>query len=194
MRTHAIGTALVVLTLLLGGCGAPDADPVRTSTSGEKFSSADVTFATEMIQHHAQALTMVDLTMQRDVGPHVQRLAEEIRAAQAPEIERMSDWLQDWDEPVPETVRDHANAHGDGSMEAGDMPGMLSADEMRSLEQAPAAQFEQVWLEAMIEHHEGAVEMAQTEQEQGVHSAAVKLAEQVEATQSRQIETMKGLL
>lgn len=194
MRTYVISSVLVALTLLLGGCGASDEDPVRTSTSGEEFNSADVTFATEMIQHHAQALTMVDLSMQRDVGPRVQQLADEIRSAQAPEIEQMSDWLQDWDEPVPETVRDHANAHGDGSMEMGDMPGMMNAEEMESLERAPAGQFEQMWLEAMIEHHEGAIEMAQTEQEQGAHSGATELAEQVEAAQSRQIETMKGML
>ena len=71
---------------------------------------ADVAFATDMIQHHAQALSMVDLTEGRTLDPEVKQLAEDIRATQAPEIEKMADWLQDWDEKVPATMRDHSNA------------------------------------------------------------------------------------
>lgn len=67
-----------------------------------------------MIQHHAQALTMVDLTTGRVLDPEIQQLAEGIQLAQGPEIEQMTDSLTEWDQPIPETTHDHANAHGDG--------------------------------------------------------------------------------
>ena len=196
MRITRILTVVSLgLALVLAGCADTSDDSVRTSTSGEEFNSADVTFATEMIQHHAQALKMVDLTMGRDLSPEVQQRADDIRAAQTPEIEQMSDWLQDWEEPIPSTVRDHANSEGDMDMDGmGDMPGMMSPDEMASLEKASDAQFEQMWLEMMITHHEGAAEMAADEQEDGLHRGAVKLAEQIEAAQSEEIRTMEGLL
>lgn len=199
MRSTRILTVVSLgLALVLAGCADASDDSVRTSTSGEEFNSADVTFATEMIQHHAQALKMVDLTMGRDLSAEVQQLADDVRAAQTPEIEQMSDWLQDWDEPIPSTVRDHANSEGDmGDMdmsEMDDMPGMMSPEEMESLEKAPDAEFEQMWLEMMITHHEGAAEMAAEEQEDGLHQGAVKLAEQIEAAQTEEIQTMEGLL
>ncbi len=103
--------------LAVTGCGsdASNAEPSsRSSVSATEHNQADVTFASDMVQHHAQALSMVDLTTGRDLDPAVRALGEDIRAAQAPEIETMSDWLQTWGEEVPETVRDHAHGgHGD---------------------------------------------------------------------------------
>ena len=118
-------------------------------------------FASDMIPHHAQALVMVDLTLGRDLEPEVAELTEQIRAEQTPQIEQMADLLEDWGEPVPETSRDHANAHGEGRVEQDqDMPGMMSPEDMSALEETSGARFEDMWLEMMIEHHEGAVTMA----------------------------------
>ena len=134
-------TALVALLAamsVLAACGTNDdasQQETQTAANGDTFNDADVAFATDMIQHHAQALSMVDLTMGRRLDPEVQQLAEDIREAQGPEIEQMTGWLTDWDQPIPETVRDHANAHGDGEMEMdSDMPGMMSSEEMSDLE------------------------------------------------------------
>ncbi|WP_183093938.1 DUF305 domain-containing protein [Nocardioides stalactiti] len=166
-----------------------------TVPESEDFNQTDVDFATDMIQHHAQALSMVDLTEGRDLSPELTTLAEQIRMAQGPEIETMVDWLRDWDQPIPETSRDHVNAHGDGEMEMGsDMPGMMSADQMADLEAASGLEFEQLFLTMMIEHHEGAIEMAETEQEDGEHPDAVALAEVIEEAQTAEIATMKELL
>ena len=72
-----------------------------------------------MIQHHAQALSMVDLTIERDLDPEVQQLAERHPCRSGPEIETFSDWLTDWGEEVPETMRDHVNAgHDNDDMSA----------------------------------------------------------------------------
>jgi uncharacterized protein (DUF305 family) len=185
-----LAALLTTAALILTGCGND-----QPETAGSRpFNDADVTFATEMIQHHAGALQMVDMTMGRDLDPKVAALAEEIRAAQAPEIETMTDWLQDWDQPIPETVRDHANAHGEGMEMDPDMPGMMTSEELEALEKAQGDAFETMWLQAMIEHHQGAVEMANTEQEQGQFPPAIDLAEQIETGQQREIATMENLL
>jgi uncharacterized protein (DUF305 family) len=196
LKKFAALIAMIAGLSLLAACGNDDASQPETHTAanGDKFNDADVEFATDMIQHHAQALAMVDLTMGRQLDPEVQQLAEDIREAQGPEIEQMTDWLTDWGQPIPETVRDHSNAHGDGEMEMdSDMPGMMSAEEMAELEAATGAEFQQMWLEMMIEHHEGAIEMAQTEQSDGKSEPAKKLAENIESAQQAEISTMKGL-
>ncbi len=113
----------------------------------------------------------------------------------------MSDWLQDWDEEIPETMRDHSNAGHDmegmgDSMDGldSDMPGMMSGDDFDELENASESAFQTMWLELMIEHHEGAVEMAEEEQENGQYQPAVELAGDVVDTQTAEIEKMKSLL
>lgn len=169
--TSALAT--LALALALTGCGGDDHD------------RADVTFATEMVQHHAQALDMVEMTEGRPLDPAVQRLADQISAAQAPEITTMSGWLEDWDEEVPDT----------GSMQGMDtMPGMMSADEVTGLETASDADFQQRWLELMVEHHTGAVEMARTEQADGDFAPAIDLAGEIISSQTVELDTMRGLL
>lgn len=161
----------------------------------EDFNQADVDFATEMIQHHAQALSMVDLIEGKQVSPELTALAEQIRMAQGPEIETLVDWLQDWSQPVTETMRDHANAHGDGDMEMdSDMPGMMSAEEMEALGAAQGPAFERMWLEMMIEHHEGAIEMAKAEKDDGEFADAVELADTIITAQDDEIGQMKTML
>lgn len=209
LRLALIGLGL---SLVLTGCGDDSddgADPAATQTAsnGDVFNDADVEFASSMIPHHAQALQMVDLTVGRTLSPEVQSLADQIREAQAPEVEQMTDWLTAWDVPVPATSLDHAHADGHGEGEGSDgmgdpegmegmddMPGMMSADEMAELESASDAEFEPLFLEMMIDHHQGAIEMAQTQQADGSFADAIALAEAIEASQTAEIETMQGLL
>ncbi|MGH3363157.1 MAG: DUF305 domain-containing protein [Nocardioidaceae bacterium] len=190
---RTLAAAAAALTLTLAGCSASE-----SSTDGNAYNDADVDFASDMIQHHAQALQMVDLTLGRKLDAEVVTLTEEIRTAQAPEIEKMADWLEGWDQPVPETSRDHANAHAQEHGESvemdTDMPGMLSAKELESLESASGPEFQTMWLEMMIEHHEGAVEMAEAQVEEGSNAKAVALAEEIISTQEREISTMQDLL
>jgi uncharacterized protein (DUF305 family) len=198
--TRALSATALTLTLTLAlsavACGTDDsASDTSTQVSTTEHNDADVAFASDMLQHHAQALSMVDLTMERPLDPEVQQLAERIREAQAPEIQTFSEWLTDWDEEVPQTVRDHANAHGDMGGDTGtDMPGMMTAEDMIALEEAPDAEFQSMWLDMMIEHHEGAVEMAQAEQAEGQYKPAVDLAADIAKSQTAEIDTMQGLL
>ncbi len=198
-RLCALLGAIAVL-LAFTACGGESgsdeaANEIRTAANGDRFNDADVAFATDMIPHHAQALSMVDLTLDRELDPEVQALAEDIRNAQAPEIEQMTDWLTAWDEPVPETMRDHSNAEGGADMEMdSDMPGMMSTDEMAALKNAPADEFQQLWLEMMIEHHEGAIQMAQAEQSDGEFTPTIDLAETIESGQQSEVDLMEQLL
>jgi uncharacterized protein (DUF305 family) len=200
-----VAAAAAAATLLFGltACGddAPsDAQAEQTASNGDVFNEADVAFATGMIPHHAQALAMVDLTRGRALSPDVQKLTDEIQAAQGPEIEQMVDWLTAWDEPVPETMRDHANAedHGMSGDDMGDdsteMPGMMTDEEMSELEAAQGQEFETMWLEMMIAHHKGAVEMAKDEQADGIFQPAKELAESIETSQQAEIDHMNELL
>lgn len=183
---------LVPLALALTACGGDDEDgeKERPEPSATEHNEADVEFAQAMIPHHAQALAMADLTIERPLDKDVERLVEDIRAAQAPEIETMTDWLHDWDEEVPETIRDHANAGHD--MEH--MDGMMDDEDMAELADATDDEFQDLWLDMMIEHHEGAVDMAEDELDDGRYQPALDLAQQIIDGQTAEIDTMDRLM
>lgn len=199
---RALG-ALGALALALGltACGEDDPSGATGQVSATEHNDADVAFASDMIQHHAQALSMVDLTLGRRLDRPVEDIVEEMRATQSAEIETMSDWLVGWDEKVPETMRDHSSAgheKGDiGDTMAGmdaDMPGMMTVEEMTDLQGASNAEFQDLWLGMMIEHHEGAVEMANAELADGRYEPTVDLAESIVSSQSEEIDAMRALL
>ncbi len=180
-RLPLLTAALAAAILALTGCGN-DGDG---SQSADQFNDADVTFAQQMIPHHQQAIMMAQLARERATSPDVKSLAANIEQAQDPEIQTMTDWLNAWGEELPE----------DMSMDMStDMPGMMSEEEMVEMEAASGAAFDQMFLTMMIEHHEGAVEMAQTQQAEGENPDAITLAEKIEADQTTEIATMKNLL
>lgn len=197
-KLAAVLTA-AALALALTACGGGSDSPAASSTipASAPFNDADVAFGTEMIPHHAQALLMVDMTRGRSLDPEFEQLTQQILDAQGPEIEEMSGWLKEWDQPVPETQRDHVNAdggHGMGDMGDDEMPGMMSSDDLDELDGAHGMDFEDMWLRMMIEHHEGAIEMAHTEESDGEFPAARDLARQIVTAQEAEITQMKAML
>ena len=202
LKRLAMATAVVTALAGLAACGTSD-NNTKTDTSSKSatqsagsHNDADVTFATSMIPHHQQALEMVDLTDGRTLDPAVRQLADQIKAAQAPEIKTMSGWLSDWGKPVPSAGATGADSHDMGGMDMGsqDMPGMMSADDMANLKNAPGTEFQNMWLRMMVRHHEGAVTMAKTELGDGKYEAAKKLAQSVIDGQQAEIDQMKQLL
>ena len=181
-RPAALLTA-VASAALLAGCGA-----------GSEHNDADVAFATQMIPHHAQAVEMAEMVDGEDVDPEVAELAADIEAAQAPEIETMTGWLEEWGEEVPATDGMSGMSGMGEDHEGHDMAGMMSPADMEALADADGEEFQTMWLEMMIEHHRGAIEMAATEQEDGEYDDAVELAARIEETQASEIATMEDLL
>lgn len=192
-RTALIAAAVAIALTMVSGCS--NSDPKSTVEVSKPYNDADVSFATDMIQHHAQALQMVDLCLGRDLDPKIAALADEIRTEQTPEIEQMVDLLNRWDkQPIPATSRDHANAHGGGDAHTDlSMPGMMSNNDMKALEAAPGDDFEAMWVAVMIEHHQGAIEMASTEASDGEDKKAKALAAAMVASQQTQPKMMQEL-
>ena len=186
MRKTLTAAALAASLLTLAACSNEEG-----GDTGADHNDADVTFAQQMIPHHEQAVEMADLAETRADSQEVKDLAADIEAAQGPEIETMSGWLEEWGEDVPDGGMSGMD-HGDMSSE--DMGGMMSDQDMTDLENASGADFDQMFLTMMIAHHEGAIEMAQTEQADGEFPDALAMAEDIESAQTEEILTMQELL
>jgi uncharacterized protein (DUF305 family) len=186
-------TTAAAFVLALGGLTACSDD--SNEDPGADHNDADVRFATDMIPHHEQAVRMAEMAQGMDLDPAVQDLAAVIRSAQQPEIDTMASWLEDWGEDVPDSSMD---GMGHSDMDDGDdahgMPGMMSDHELQELDDATGMAFQTMWLRMMIEHHEGAIEMAKTEQQYGKYGPAKDLAEQIESTQTAEIAKMRRLI
>ncbi len=188
MRRTAPALAMLAPLMWLTGCGS-DAD----------HNDADVEFATAMIEHHAQAIQMANFTIGREgLDPEIAGLAEQVRVDQTEEIDTLSAWLEEWGEPVPETGfatgDGHTHSEDTGSDDHGDMPGMASDADMDALAEAPDDEFEEQWLAMMVEHHEGAVAMAEEVADAGESPEVEELAGSIKADQRSEIEDMTSWL
>jgi uncharacterized protein (DUF305 family) len=146
---------------------------------------ADQMFVVMMIPHHEQAIEMSDVVLAKEgVDPRIVQLAERIKAAQGPEIELMEGWLDDWGVPHdPDASR--GMDHGDG---------MMSEADMTALREADGSEASRLFLEQMIVHHEGAVEMARSALADGQDADVLALAQRVIDDQTAEIAEMQELL
>ena len=143
---------------------------------------SDAMFAQAMIPHHAQAVEMSDMMLKKTgIDARVTALATRIKAAQAPEIEKMTGWLKGWNEPTQAT-----GGHS--------MTGMMSGDELGKLDAVQGTEASKLFLSQMIAHHEGAIEMANTEVRAGKNTEAIQLGKDISASQQTEIREMKDLL
>ena len=164
------------------GAQTPTAAPARPST-------ADSAFMTNMIGHHAQAITMANLGPGRIANDQVRILADRVIVSQRDEIAAMETWLRDHRLPVPDSAHRH---HGAGAA----MPGMLSPAQMQELEAARGPEFDRLFVTLMMQHHQGALTMVdQLLKSPGGHDTFVyKFAADVDADQRAEIERMARLL
>lgn len=190
--------------LLLAGCGDGNgtsaSQSATSSTTAQEptpgagaGSAADVSFAQLMIPHHQQAVEMADLALQKAVSSQIRQLAEQIKAAQDPEIATMRAWLSAWGAPeqMPD-MEGMTGGHDMGGMTSG--MGMMTQEQMQQLQAASGAEFDRMWLTMMIAHHEGAVAMAEEVLAATSSPAVTALATSIVAGQTAEIQTMKGLL
>lgn len=189
MRKIFFSGAVLAASLLLGACGGPES-PAPASSSQAGHNAADVAFAQQMIPHHQQALEMAKMVPSRSSDPKVVDLAGRIDRAQDPEIRQMQGWLKAWG------VAATSHAMPGGHEMSGDhaMTGMMSDADMKSLDAAKGPAFDRSWLDMMVKHHQGAVEMAKTELAQGSDAGAKALAQKIIEAQQAEIAEMQGLL
>ena len=155
-----------------------------TPSAGADHNQADIMFAQMMIPHHSQAVEMSDIILaKKDMPADVTALATKIKAAQAPEIKQMTGWLTGWN--VPTVMSDHSG-HG--------MAGMVDDDGINQLKSATGTEAARLFLQQMIGHHEGAIDMAQQELSAGKFPDAVKLGHDIVDAQQAEITQMKQLL
>ncbi|PPF39347.1 MULTISPECIES: DUF305 domain-containing protein [unclassified Rathayibacter] len=159
------------------------ASPSSTAAAEADFNDQDVMFAQMMKPHHEQAVEMADMILAKDgISTDVTDLATQIKEAQGPEIAQLEEWISAWGAEDSMSGMDHS------------MDGMMSDEDMSSLESATGAEAETLFLEQMMMHHEGAVEMAQTEVDEGQNADAIDMANTIVQTQTEEIATMQDLL
>jgi uncharacterized protein (DUF305 family) len=191
----AVLFAAVAAALFLSSCGGSSSDSSANPTTSEGpvitgapagYNADDVAFATNMIPHHQQAVEMSALVPDRSTNAELIALAQQISAAQQPEIDVMKVFLVQWNEN-PETSSGHGG-HGNT------MTGMVDAATMTKLQSLNGAEFDKLWLESMIGHHQGAIEMAKAELANGDNVDAKSLAKNIVTTQEAEIGQMKQML
>ncbi|WP_233257134.1 DUF305 domain-containing protein [Promicromonospora sp. AC04] len=222
VRTFAIGLVVVVPALVLSACG-PDAEPEPVSTPssvvlqpgkpGETaetiapedyegapaqapFSKADADFLTDMIWHHGQAIEMAELAPERAASEQLKTFANRIDVVQDSEVDLMSGWLEENEYPVPVTA-EGGDGSGPRAPEHGhdaDMPGMLTDAEMAELEEASGTEFDRLFLEGMIKHHEGALTMCEEIAGSGSEERVLELANNIAADQMAEIDRLDQML
>jgi len=191
----------------------------NTTTSGSAaadstdHNAVDVMFATMMIPHHEGAIEMSELALAQASTQPVKDLATRIKAAQGPEIEQMQGWLVAWNAAMPMTSATTAPDSGMGGHDMGSMGGteqttaspsvddfgmgqmmQMSDGDMDALRAATGVEFDKLFLQQMIAHHQGAIEMAEVEIGRGQNPATLALAESIKSGQTAEIAQMQQML
>ena len=217
------GAAALVMVGLIGFATAPQTPPIfnpgapgapsRVISATEvvelgrtSFTTDDVAFMQHMIVHHGQAVEMVELLRTRGVHPTVRRLGQRIALSQEAEIALMRGWLADRGQPLEmsgmgggHAGMDHST-HAGHAMPASDTPvmaGMLSPAQMQALAAASGPAFDRLFLEGMIRHHQGALDMVDALLANPDAAADTTLSDfttSVVADQSAEILRMQSLL
>ncbi len=186
----AVAVCVAISVVALSGCGSSSSGHGHTDGSGMSAPAltADAMFAAMMIPHHQQAVVMSDLAPARASSAEIKSLAAEIKDAQAPEIEQMRGWLQEWG--VAEMGMSDMAAHtGHGGMQ-----GMLTQEQLDELAASTGADFDRLFATYMIEHHEGAIVMAEEVLGSGSDPRVAALARQIVQSQQAEIDQMRAFL
>jgi uncharacterized protein (DUF305 family) len=169
----------------------------RTDSARMRFTAADVRFMTGMIGHHGQALVMAALAPTHGASPSVQTLSARIINAQQDEIATMQQWLRDRGQTAPEVHITGTSMTVEGPEYAMHMPGMLTPDQIRELDEARGREFDRAFLTYMIQHHQGAVTMVDElfgTDGAGLDDVVFKLASDIQVDQLTEIARMELML
>jgi uncharacterized protein (DUF305 family) len=204
-RTAALVPAIVLAlcaALFLAACSSSeektDAGTTHESTVSMEpagFNADDRAFATDMIPHHEQAIELSALVPERSTNPELIALANQITAAQQPEINALRVFLVQWDENPEDNAdgSDGSASHGAGGHH-GQMQGMVDDATMAKLQSLSGPEFDKLWLQSMISHHQGAIEMAKAEVANGLNVDVKRMAQSIIDSQQAEITQMNQML
>lgn len=169
----------------------------RPDSNRYPFTEADVHFMSGMIHHHAQAIAMSRLAPTHGASPTIRTLTARIINAQSDEIALMQQWLREHGQPVPEPSPKGMKMTMGGEEHVMLMPGMLTEEQMKQLDEATGARFDELFLRFMIQHHQGALVMVKElfgTPGAGQDETTFKLAAGISADQETEISRMQKML
>lgn len=191
-RRHAQHLLVVVLSLLLAGCGVGVTDTTGVSLSApppdSSYNDTDVMFLQMAVPQHEQAIEMARLAVERAAGKDVRDLAAAIAATQSDELAEMKDWLERWNQPIAYDPDPTAHT-GHGGMHGSD-PVVLRV--LRDTPAGPA--FDSRFLNLLTGHQHGAVELARMEEKDGRNPDTRALASRIVKSRTAQIQQMGAYL
>ncbi len=200
LRITRIAAVFVALfaALLLSSCSSSSDSQPDTGKTDEPASAAqpagfnadDHAFATNMIPHHEQAIELSALVPGRSTNEELIALANQITAEQQPEIKALRVFLVQWDENPDDNASNGASGH-DGHDQ---MQGMVDDATMARLQGLKGSEFDTLWLQSMISHHRGAIEMAKAEVANGENVDVKNMAEMMIGAQQAEIDQMTQML
>jgi uncharacterized protein (DUF305 family) len=189
-------TTRIAAALLLSACSGSDERHTDASNSDEAvitaqppgFNADDHAFATNMIPHHQQAIELAAMAPERSTDQNLIALANQISAEQQPEINALRVFLVQWDEN-PQDNASHGTGGGHGPMQ-----GMVDDATMAKLQSLQGTEFDTLWLQSMIGHHRGAIEMAKAEVANGKNIDIKRMAQTMIDSQQAEITQMNQML
>lgn len=183
------------------GTARPSPSPApaaaREGATTYRANAADVHFMSAMIGHHAQAIVMAHMAPTHGASPSLRVLAARVINAQQDEIAVMQQWLRDRNQPVPEARPTGTKMVHGGVEHETLMPGMLTDAQIRQLDQASGREFDRLFLQFMIQHHQGAVTMVKelfSSQGAALDDTVFKIASDINVDQTTEIARMQKML
>lgn len=169
-------TMVIAAVFLFAFAGLIGSQMYESESKSTEFNRNDVMFMNMMIVHHDQAIEMADLAENRTNNSKILELSENISKAQRAENSQMREWMNN-------LGYNPGNHHR--------MAGMASRMEMQRLENSKNSEFDRMFAELMIEHHEGGIEMARSFREDGRHTELKEMQTKMIETQEREIKKMR---
>ena len=193
-RRIPLAAAAAGAALILSACGSdtgtsagPAGDMAnmpgmsQSPQGSATWNETDVAFAQMMIPDHEMVAEMGKLAEKKASSQELKTVAKELQEDQAQTIDTLKGWLQDWGKPAS------------GNMAGMDMPGAMTAEDMDELSSMSGMEFDMMFAQMMIKHHEGYLEMARDEQAKGVSTEAKAMAADMLTKQQAQIEKLRGI-
>jgi len=188
LRSLSLLAGLAIMSFAVSGCtvniGAGDNTPIGNNgmmgDGSAEFSTMDIMFAQMMIPHHEQAVSMSETALKKSRNQGILKLSRQIKSLQSSEKSQLTYWLKATGSSM---TMDHDMS----------MSGMLTVKELASLKRLTGTQFDRTFLQLMIKHHQGALEMLDLISD-SKNAEAKALAKAIKSAQSKEITSMKLLL